>query len=168
MPSQMPMTRFISCSMSRIDMWNMSRIFRMFAISSPVSEDSSRRPVRQAAGASDSWPARGRSRDGAVRRTEGCRLSSRPYRPCQRWTGDPEHVRGATFSARQYPAGAGSRPPDGSPSHYAGPMSTFSDTVSSLNKRIFWNVLAMPARLAWRCSYPSCFCLRGASVPREG
>ena len=36
--THMPMTRFISCSIRRIAIWNVSRIFTMFSISSAVSE----------------------------------------------------------------------------------------------------------------------------------
>ena len=38
MPSQMPMTRFMSCSMSMMAIWKVSRILMMFSMSSTVSE----------------------------------------------------------------------------------------------------------------------------------
>ena len=67
-PSQMPMTRLISCSMSMMAIWNMSRIFTMFSISSAVSEG-----FIPAAGSSS------RSRDGLVARART--ISSRRWAP---------------------------------------------------------------------------------------
>ena len=68
MPSQMFMTRFMSCSMSSTAIWKVSRILRMFSISSAVSEG-----FMPAAGSSSS------SRLGLVARART--ISSRRWAP---------------------------------------------------------------------------------------
>ena len=70
--SLMPMTTFMSCSISRIVRPELGRAARGRSRSAGASpRGSCRRSARRAAGAWARWPGRGRSRGGAGRRTAG-------------------------------------------------------------------------------------------------
>ena len=133
----------------------------------PSRRDSCRRRARRAAAGAAASRARARSRAGAARRRAASRRA--PPRSGRgrgaRAARAPAPRSGFAASARRRRAGR-RRATSGARRRSA--ARTFSSTVSERNRRMFWNVRAMPRRQTWCAGRPSMRSPSKTRRPRVG